>query len=76
MTMLKALLSLLSAIAGWFKDKQLIDAGKAQQRAEDQQKTIEVKNEQAKIAVDRPVDRDDLVKRLRDPKRDLSVPGS
>ena len=63
---LKPLLELFSALAGLFRDKQLMDAGKAEQRAEDLTKESKAKDEQVKAANDRPTDRDDLVRRRRD----------
>lgn len=63
---LKPLLELFSALAGLFRDKQLMDAGKAEQRAADTAKNSEIKDDQIKAAMDKPVDRADLLKRLRD----------
>ena len=66
MSWLKSLLSFLSALAGWLRDRQLIEAGKAEQRAEDTANNSEIKDAQIKAADDRPVDRAELLKRLRD----------
>lgn len=38
---LKPLLSILSAIAGFFRDKQLLDAGRARERSEAQEEVLE-----------------------------------
>lgn len=37
----KALLSLLSSIAGYFREKQLLDAGRAQERSEGRGEAID-----------------------------------
>lgn len=63
---LKPLLELFSSLAGWFKDKQLLNTGKAEQRAEDTARNSEIKNEQLQAALEKPVDRAELLKRLRD----------
>lgn len=62
---LKPLLELFSSLAGLFRDKQLLDAGKAEQQAEDTAKNSEIKNEQLQAAMDKPVDRTELLERLR-----------
>jgi hypothetical protein len=41
-------------------------AGQWRQQKKDAEKKAEIKDEQNKIAADRPVDRDDLVRRLRE----------
>ena len=61
--MLKALLSLLAAVAGFFRDKQLIDAGKAEQTVS-AIKEVERHVEQAEAAARTPDPVRD--KRLRD----------
>lgn len=64
---LRALVSLASAVMQWLRDRQLLEAGKASQRAQDLAKNSEVKDEQLKAEQDRPRNAADLADRLRKP---------
>ena len=67
--MLKALLGLLAALADYFRDKQLIDAGKAEQ-ANEATKEVERRVEQAQDAVRVPdADRDERLRNRFDRSR-------
>ena len=46
----KPLLSLLSAVAGFFRDKQLLDAGRAQERSEAQEGVLDDVAEKNRLA--------------------------
>lgn len=64
---LRALVSLASALINWLRQRQLLEAGKASQRAQDLEKNSEIKDEQIKAEQDRPRDATDLADRLRKP---------
>lgn len=61
-----------TVLIGFVKDALLVKTGKDLQIKEDSKKALEIKNEQLKTAAnDTPTDRDDLIRRLRDPKDGL-----
>lgn len=60
-----------ATLLGFVKDALLIKAGKDMQIKADTQKVVEIQNEQLKAALALPVNRDDLIRRLRDPKDGL-----
>lgn len=64
---LKPLLELFSAVAQWFQQKQLFDAGGANQRAKDLEAQDEIRRKQQQAAKDAPSSRSELIDKLRNP---------
>ena len=65
----KSLLSLLSSLAGWLQERQLIKAGETKQRAKDLEKSAEISRNQDRAAADAADSPSELADRLRDPDR-------
>lgn len=63
---------LFTILINFVKDAWLIKTGKDLQVGADSKRALEIKNEQLQTAAnDTPTDRDDLIRRLRDPKDGL-----
>lgn len=70
-TWLLPLAKFFTALMGFVKDALLIKAGKDMQVKADNQKVLEIKNEQLESAANAITSDDDLLARLRNPKDGL-----
>ena len=62
---LSAIASALAGIARFLTNKQLINAGRAAERADRAEEALEIKDAQLEAAANAPRGRDDIVDRLR-----------